>query len=215
MVQEQTCLQNQHQPHPTSRQHSKTLIRKTLENLESKLQSCVRFIESNISERVYIRNQITINNRTILGCQSPVGNQFPVSLVPKDTQDMILTSPWCMTPGTIEQQVTPHHAGGVEPPSVLYSITEEERILPALYHGPHGLPSCATVVVTRSSIRDSSAVNNLVVNIVGSMSAHSLGEWRDGAGVGGTINGPHLHTGQPTTIVSSTDDETYGSNVSK
>jgi len=78
-----------------SRTHQ-TLIRNTMNNLQRKLDSCLRFVESNSGNRVYVKN-----NKA--GCFSAVGYQAR-------TQDLNLAN-GCMSTGIIEHEFL--HAIGI------------------------------------------------------------------------------------------------------
>ena len=78
----------------------KTLIRNTLSQLETKLDSCIKFREADSGFRVIVKAEGK--------CSSSVGYNGNGN---KGSQDMSLGSPGCMNPGTIEHEF--YHAIGV------------------------------------------------------------------------------------------------------
>ena len=87
---------------PKYKNSDQDFIRTTLRNLQFKLNSCIRFIESKEDKRVFITNNVTANNITYTGCMTPIGYQF-TNMPDQPTQNLILSSPKCITTGTIEK----------------------------------------------------------------------------------------------------------------
>merc|ERR1711974_197476 len=69
----------------------KTLVRRTLQGLQAKLNSCIRFVESSSGDRIFVKNNGG-------GCWSSVGHQE------KTYQELSLQSGGCMHAGIIEHE---------------------------------------------------------------------------------------------------------------
>merc|ERR1712055_552788 len=82
----------------------KTLIRNTLDQLETKLDSCIKFREADSGFRVIVNRESGRNP----GCWSSVGYNGNGN---DGSQDMSLDAGGCMDPGTIEHEF--YHAIGV------------------------------------------------------------------------------------------------------
>ena len=90
---------------PALTYEEKTLINGTLTTLEEKLGgSCIRFVESNSSNRVFVTND-GYSDGSSSGCSSYVGYQN------RTTQKLILLSCCCMNPGIIQHEFL--HAMGI------------------------------------------------------------------------------------------------------
>lgn len=71
--------------------NEKNLVRTTLNNLQSKMDNCVRFVESSSGNRIVVKNNLG-------GCFSSVGYQG------KSTQDLSIGRRGCMSVGIIEHE---------------------------------------------------------------------------------------------------------------
>ena len=79
-------------------QEEKALVRNTLQNLQVKLQSCIRFVETSSGNRIHV-----VNNGG--GCYSALGYRN------QNTQPLSLQSNGCMYAGVIEHEFI--HALGI------------------------------------------------------------------------------------------------------
>jgi len=71
--------------------NEKNLVRTTLRNLQSRLDNCIRFVETNSGNRIVVKNNLG-------GCYSMVGYQG------QPTQDLSLQRGGCMHKGVIEHE---------------------------------------------------------------------------------------------------------------